>query len=91
MTGDDWEYAVIGPAEAQTAAVVWDADRRLPSELIPIAIRLGYSTSELATYALGQLTDDLVVGGETYLRGALVLPDEDGLPATLFGKPLLKE
>jgi hypothetical protein len=90
MTEENWEYAVIGQREARIAAVAWQADRPLPPELVPIALRLGYSTTELATYPLGELIDDLVVDDEIYLRGALVLPDEQGLPAALFGRPLLK-
>ena len=62
----------------------------MPSELVPIAVQLGYSPSEVMQYDIGELAEDMAVGDDIYLRGALVLPDEDGLPATLFGKPLLR-
>lgn len=51
---------------------------------------LGYTASELDTYSIGELKDDLVLANAVYLRGALVLPDEQGYPAALFGKPLVK-
>jgi hypothetical protein len=51
---------------------------------------LGYTAFELDTYSIGELKDDLVIVGAVYLRGAMVLPDEEGHPAALFGKPLVK-
>ncbi len=91
MPDNLWEFAVIGSQEAQIARVVWNAGRRLPAELVLVAAQLGYSASEVATYDVGELAEDMAVGSDIYLRGALVLPDEDGVPATLFGKPLLKK
>jgi hypothetical protein len=91
MPEDIWEWAVIGLREAQMARVTWHPGRRLPLELIPVAVQLGYSPSEVATYDLGELADDLAADGDIYVRGALVLPDDAGLPATLFGKPLLRK
>jgi hypothetical protein len=84
-----WEVAVIEPSEGRTAQVTWNAVRRLPPELIPLALNLGYSEKELSSYAIGELTEDVVIGEDLFLKGALVIPDEDGLPAALFGKPLL--
>jgi hypothetical protein len=86
----EWEFAIIGPDEARKAHVHWVPGRRLPEELIPTAMSLGYTASELATYSLGELKDDLVIEGAVYLRRAMVLPDEQGHPAALFGKPLVK-
>jgi hypothetical protein len=91
MSEEPWESAVIGFSEARIARVLWRAGRRLPSELIPVALKLGYSALEVASYDVGELEEDMTVGEDVYLRGALVLPDEDGLPATLFGKPLLRK
>ena len=90
LTTKEWEFAIIGQDEARTAQVHWAPGRRLPEELIPIAMRLGYTASELDTYSIGELKDDLVLANAVYLRGALVLPDEQGYPAALFGKPLVK-
>ena len=91
MREEMWESAVIGFREARIARVLWNPGRRLPSELVPIAVHLGYSASEVTRYDIGELAEDMAVGDDIYLRGALVLPDEDGLPATLFGKPLLRK
>jgi hypothetical protein len=91
MPEEMWESAVIGSREARIARVLWKPGRRLPSELVSIAVRLGYSASEVTSYDVGELAEDMAVGDDVYLRGALVLPDEDGLPATLFGKPLLRK
>jgi hypothetical protein len=91
MPEEMWESAVIGFREARIARVVWNPGRRLPSELVPPAVQLGYSASEVTRYDVGELAVDMTVGDDIYLRGALVLPDEDGLPATLFGKPLLRK
>lgn len=89
MREETWESAVIGSLEARNARISWNPGRRLPTELVPIAVQLGYSESEVTRYDIGELAEDMAVGDDIYLRGALVLPDEDGLPATLFGKPLL--
>ena len=86
----EWEFAVIGQDEARNAHVRWLPGQRLPQDLVPIAISLGYTGSELDTYPIGELTDDLVIDNAVYLRGAMVLPDEQGHPAALFGKPLVK-
>lgn len=90
VTAKEWEFAIIGPDEARKAHIHWMPSRHLPEELIPTAMSLGYTASELDTYSIGELKDDLVVEGSVYLRGALVLPDEQGHPAALFGKPLVK-
>jgi hypothetical protein len=90
LTTAAWEFAIIGQDEARRAQVHWLPGRRLPEELIPTAMRLGYTASELDTYSIGELVDDLVLANAVYLRGALVLPDEQGHPAALFGKPLVK-
>ena len=90
LTTKEWEFAIIGQDEAQKAHVNWVPGRRLPEELIPTAMTLGYTGSELETYAIGELKDDLVIDNAVYLRGAIVLPDEQGYPAALFGKPLVK-
>ncbi len=89
MLTDRWEWAVIDQREARTAYIKWSPGRRLPAELAAIATQLGYSAAEMANYSVGELLEDMAVGDDTYLRGALVLPDENGLPAALFGKPLL--
>ena len=90
LTAHEWEFAIIGQDEARTAHVDWLPDRRIPEELIPTALTLGYTPSELQACSIGELQQDLVVADAVYLRGALVLPDEHGYPAALFGKPLLK-
>jgi hypothetical protein len=90
VTNREWEFAIIGPDEARKAQVHWVPGRRLPEELIPTALSLGYTASELESCSAGELEDDLVLEGAVYLRGALVLPDEQGHPAALFGKPLVK-
>jgi hypothetical protein len=90
LTTKEWEFAILGQDEARTAQVHWVPGRRLPEELIPTAMSLGYTASELDTYSLGELKDDLVLANAVYLRGALVLPDEQGYPAAFFGKPLVK-
>jgi hypothetical protein len=90
VTTRDWEFAILGQDEARKAHVYWVPGRRLPEELIPTAMSLGYSGTELDTYSIGELKDDLVLDNAVYLRGALVLPDEQGYPAALFGKPLVK-
>src|SRR5580692_7423476 len=90
ITTKEWEFAIISQDEAGKAHVHWVPGRRLPEELIPTARSLGYTASELDTYSLGELKDDLVIDGAVYLRGAIVLPDEQGYPAAMFGKPLLK-
>lgn len=90
LTTKEWEFAVIGQDEARKAQVNWLPGRRLPAELIPTAVNLGYTASELHTYSIGELTNDLVIENAVYLRGAIVLPDEHGYPAALFGKPLVK-
>ena len=64
--------------------------QRFPEELIPTALTLGYTAAELDTYSIGELEDDLRIDNAVYLRGAIVLPDEQGYPAALFGKPLVK-
>ena len=86
----EWEFAIISQDEARKAHVHWAFGRRPPEELIPTAMSLGYTASELETYSIGELKDDLVIDGAVYLRGAIVLPDEQGYPAALFGKPLVK-
>jgi hypothetical protein len=85
-----WEFAIISQEDGRKANVNWLSGRRLPEELIPTAVSLGYTASELATYSIGELKDDLATENASYLRGAIVLPDEEGHPAALFGKPLLK-
>src|SRR5438067_1035312 len=90
LTTQEWEFAIIGQEEARKAHVHWLPGRRLPEELIPTARSLGYTGSELDAYSIGELTDDLVLDNTVYLRGAIVLPDEHGYPAALFGKPLVK-
>jgi hypothetical protein len=90
VTTKEWEFAIIGQDEARKAHVHWLPGRRLPGELIPIAMSLGYTALELDTYSIGELNDDLVLDNAVYLRGAIVLPDEQGDPAALFGKPLVK-
>lgn len=90
LTTKEWEFAIIGQDEARKAQVNWLPGRRLPSELTPTAMSLGYTASELDTYSIGELKDDLVVDNAVYLRGAIVLPDEQGHPAALFGKPLVQ-
>jgi hypothetical protein len=90
FTTKEWEFAILGQDEARKAQVHWLPGRRLPEELIPTALSLGYTASELDTYAIGELQADLVIDSAVYLRGAIVLPDEQGYPAALFGKPLVK-
>ncbi len=90
MMTKEWEFAIISQDEARNAHVHWVPGRRLPEELIPTAISLGYTASELDTYSVGELKDDLVIDGAVYIRGAIVLPDEQNIPAALFGKPLVK-
>jgi len=90
LTNKEWEFAIISQDEARKAHVHWVPGRRLPEELLPTAMRLGYTAAELDTYSIGELKDDLVIEGAAYLRGAIVLPDEQGYPAALFGKPLVK-
>ena len=90
LTTKEWEFAIISQDEARKAHVHWVPGRRLPEELLPTAMRLGYTAAELDTYSIGELKDDLVIEGAAYLRGAIVLPDEQGYPAALFGKPLVK-
>ncbi len=86
----EWEFAIISQDEARKAQVQWMPGRRLPEELIPTALSLGYTATELDTYSIGELKDDLVIDNAVYLRSAIVLPDERGFPAALFGKPLVK-
>ena len=86
----EWEFAIIGQDEARKAHVQWLPGKRLPEELIPTAVSLGYTASELDTYSVGELKEDLAIDNAVYLRGATVLPDEQGNPAALFGKPLVK-
>jgi hypothetical protein len=50
VTTKEWEFAIIGPDEARRAHVHWVPGRRLPEELVPTAMSLGYTESELATY-----------------------------------------
>ena len=90
LTTKEWEFAIIGQDEARKAHVKWVPGRRHPDELIPTAVSLGYTGSELETYSIGELKDDLVIAHAVYLQGAIVLPDEQGYPAALFGKPLVK-
>ena len=90
LTTKQWEFAIISQDEARKAHVHWVPGRRLPKDLIPIAMSLGYTASELDTYSIGELKDDLVIDGAVYLRGAIALPDEQGYPAALFGNPLIK-
>lgn len=90
LTIKEWEFAVISPDEARQACVEWLSGRRLPEELIPIAMSLGYTAAELDTYSIGELKDDLVLVDAIYFRGAIVLPDEQGAPAALFGNPLVQ-
>ena len=89
-TTEEWEFAIISQDEALKAHVHWLPGRRLSKELIPTAMSLGYTASELDIYSIGELQEDLVIDGNVYLRGAIVLPDEQGYPAALFGKPLVK-
>ena len=86
----EWEFAIISQDEARKARVEWAPGRHLPEELIPTAMSLGYSASELDEYFIGELKDDLVLESAVYLQGAIVLPDEQGEPAALFGRPLVK-
>jgi hypothetical protein len=90
LTTKEWEFAIIGQDDARKAHVNWVPGRHLPEELIPTAMSLGYTASELDTYSIGELKNDLVIDNAVYLRGAIVLPDEQGHPAALFGKPLVK-
>ncbi|MGL4549948.1 MAG: hypothetical protein ACRC33_02070 [Gemmataceae bacterium] len=89
MSHAAWEYAVIDRREGRAARVAWHAGR-LPDDLVPVALRLGYSASDLAADVVGELTEDLPVGEEVYLRGALVMADDEGVPAALFGRPLVR-
>lgn len=86
----EWEFAIISQDEAIKAHVHWLPGRHLPKELIPTAMSLGYTASELEIYSIGELKEDLVINGSVYLLGAIVLPDEVGYPAALFGNPLVK-
>jgi hypothetical protein len=90
LTTQEWEFAIISQDDARKAHINWVPGRRLPEDLIPTALSLGYTASELDTYSIGELKDDLVIDSAFYLRGAIVLPDEQGYPAALFGKPLVK-
>ncbi len=90
LTIKQWEFAVIGQDDARKAHVHWLPGRRLPAELISTALSLRYTAAELDTYSIGELKDDLAIDGAVYLLGAIVLPDEQGYPAALFGKPLVK-
>lgn len=90
LTTKEWEFAIISQEAARRANVHWLPGRRLPEELIPTAMSLGYTASELGTYSIGELKDDLVIDSAVYFQGALVLPDEQGNPAALFGNPLIK-
>src|SRR5580704_14723869 len=90
LTTKEWEFAIISQDEARKAYVHWAPGQRLPEKLIQTAMSLGYTSSELDTYSIGELKDDLVIDGAVYLRGAMVLPDEQGYPAAMFGKPLVK-
>jgi hypothetical protein len=90
LPAGEWELAIIEHDQAHKAQVHWVPGRRLPEELIPTALSLGYTAAELQTFALGELKADLVTDDAVYLQGALVLPDEQGYPAALFGKPLVK-
>jgi hypothetical protein len=89
LTGKEWEFAIIGQDEARNAHVNWLPGRRLPEELVPVALGLGYTALELDSYSIGELKDDLIIDNAVYLRGAIVLPDEQGYPAALFGKRLV--
>jgi hypothetical protein len=90
LATQEWEFAIIDQDVARNAQVDWVSGQRLPEELIPTAMSLGYTASELDTYSIGELKDDLVTNNAIYIRGAIVLPDEQGHPAALFGKPLVK-
>ena len=61
LTTKEWEFAIISQDEARKAHVHWVPGRRLPEELIATAMSLGYTESELATYSIGELHDDLVI------------------------------
>lgn len=90
VTMKEWEFAMIGQDEARQAQVNWVPGRRLPGDLVPIAMRLGYAASELDSYSIGELDEDLVIDNAVYGGGAIMLPDELGYPAPLVGKPLVK-
>ena len=90
LTTKEWEFAIISQDDARKAHVSWVRGRRLPEELISTALSLGYTAAELDSYSIGELKDDLVIDGAVYLGGAIVLPDEQGYPGALFGKPLVK-
>lgn len=89
LRAGDWEYAVISSQEGRRAQVTWNPTRRLPTDLHQIALELGYTAGELSTCPIGELGADLVTDEDTFLRGAIVLPDEHGIAAVLFGQPLL--
>jgi hypothetical protein len=90
LTAKEWEFAIISQDEGRRANVHWVAGRRLPRELIPTALSLGYTAAEIDTYSIGELKNDLVVDGAVYVQGAMVLPDDQGYPAALFGNPLVR-
>lgn len=81
---------MIDPRDGRKAAVIWHSEQRLPRGLLPLARQLGYSEAELSNHTVGVLTTDLTVGDDVFLRGALVIPDEEGVPAALYGQPLLR-
>jgi hypothetical protein len=45
LTTKEWEFAIINQDEARKAQVHWMPGRRLAAELIPTAMRLGYTAA----------------------------------------------
>jgi hypothetical protein len=75
--------SVIDEQTGRTASVRWRTGLSLVPEVAQLASRMGFTPSEIGT--IGELLGGLRDGEVTFLRGAVVLPDEFGIPAGLFG------
>ena len=75
--------AVVTDEAARAAKVRWLPSVCLVPEVTHLAERLGFRPDEIAR--VGELTEDLPADGVVFLRGSVVIPGEDGLPAGFFG------
>ncbi|QEL19237.1 hypothetical protein [Limnoglobus roseus] len=76
-------YACVSREAGLAARVRWLPTARLTPEVVQIAERMGFFPEEIAR--VGVLTADLPADGVVFLREAVVIPDEDGVPCGFFG------
>jgi hypothetical protein len=75
--------AIVTYEAARAAKVRWLPGVCLVPEVARLAGSMGYRPDEIAR--VGELTEDLQADGVVFLRGSVVILDEEGFPSGLFG------